>query len=266
MEALENSTSFSTFAGLSSALLPMLFAAYGNPVRGITAFSKKLHVERAEADDSEAKTDGEDTFLQKLEHLRRSDPENYEKYRLETVTLIGNVAAGSDTTSISLTGALYRIFTTEGVSRRLYEELSSKRATNDEHVSFEQAQQLPYLQMVIKEALRVHPVVGLPMWREINGTGLDIDGTHFPPGVSSPAPCLDVLRSTRANDKPGHRRHQPMGRAQKRKSLRQQRHRIRTGALGFEANDSREAGCNGAVLLGFRCRRKNVHRQAHLAP
>jgi cytochrome P450 len=168
MRALEDSTSFSTFAGLSSALLPALFAAYGNPVRGITAFSKKLHVERADVD-SEVKAGGE-TFLQKLQHLRKSDPENFEKYRLETITLVGNVVAGSDTTSISLTGALYRIFTTEGVSRRLSEEFSSQGEMTDEHISFDRAQQLPYLQMVIKDALRVHPVVGLPMWREINGT------------------------------------------------------------------------------------------------
>lgn len=189
MRALENSTSFSTFAGLSSALSPILLAAYGNPVRGITAFSKKLHVERAEADENEVKSNGEDTFLQKLQHLRKSDPEDFEKYRLETITLIGNVAAGSDTTSISLTGALYHIFTTEGVSRRLHEELlSSEGPTTDEHISFDQAQQLPYLQITIKVALRVHSVVGLPMWREINGAGLDIDGTHFPPGVSNPSP------------------------------------------------------------------------------
>jgi cytochrome P450 len=182
MRALENSTSFSTFAGVSSALLPMLFTAYGNPVRGITAFSNKLHFERAEAD-GEVKTGG-DTFLQKIQRLHESDPEGFEKYRLETMTLVGNVAAGSDTTSISLTGALYRILTTKGVSRRMYEEVGSKTMLTKERITFDQAQQLPYLQTVIKEALRVHPVVGLPMWREVNGTGLDVDGTHLPPGVS----------------------------------------------------------------------------------
>lgn len=182
MRALENSTSFSTFAGLSSALLPVLFAAYGNPVRGITAFSKKMHVERAEADSEEK--NGEDTFLHKIQRLRESDPEGFEKYRLETMTLTGNVAAGSDTTSISLTGALYRIFTTKGVSHRLHEEVRSKGMMTDERIAFDQAQQLPYLQMVIKEALRLHPVVGLPMWRDITGDGLDIDGIHFPAGVS----------------------------------------------------------------------------------
>lgn len=181
MGALENGVSFSTFAGESGALLPVLLAAYGNPVTGIAAFAKKL--ERADTD-SEVKTGG-DTFKQKVHRLRETDPEAYEKYRLESVTLFGNVAAGSDTTSISLTGALYRIFTTKGVARRMHDELVSHNLLNDERITFDQAQQLPYLQMVTKESLRVHPVVGLPMWREINGAGLDIDGTHFPPGVSN---------------------------------------------------------------------------------
>ena len=181
MRKLENSVSFSTFAGESSVLLAVLFAVYGNPVAGISAFAKKL--ERAE-NDSEVKTGGE-TFMQKVHRLRETDPESYEKYRLENITLFGNVAAGSDTTSISLTGVLYRIFTTKGVARRMHEELASHNMLTNERITFDQAQQLPYLQMVIKESLRVHPVVGLPMWREINGAGLDIDGTHFPPGVSN---------------------------------------------------------------------------------
>lgn len=181
MRKLENGVSFSTFAGESAALLAVLFAVYGKPVAGIAAFAKKL--ERAETD-SKVKTGGE-TFMQKVHRLREMDPEGYEKYRLENVTLFGNVAAGSDTTSISLTCALYLIFTTKGVARRMHEELASHSMLTNERITFDQAQQLPYLQMVIKESLRVRPVVGLPMWREINGAGLDIDGTHFPPGVSN---------------------------------------------------------------------------------
>ena len=123
--------------------------------------------------------------MQKVHRLREMDPEGYEKYRLENVTLFGNVAAGSDTTSISLTCALYLIFTTKGVARRMHDELASHNMLTNERITFDQAQQLPYLQMVMKESLRVRPVVGLPMWREINGAGLDIDGTHFPPGVSN---------------------------------------------------------------------------------
>jgi hypothetical protein len=68
---------------MSTALLGVLLAAYGNPAIGLAAFAKKL--EGGEAD-SEMKAGG-DTFMQKIHRLRDADPETYEKYHLETATL-----------------------------------------------------------------------------------------------------------------------------------------------------------------------------------
>lgn len=184
MEALDNSNVFSTLAGMSSALLPFLFAFYGNPLRGIRSFVKKLAVTNTETY-SEERSGGE-TFLQKLRRVRKEAPENYERFRLETIALTGNVVAGSDTTSISLTGTLYHVLTTEGVTARLYAELDSHGYGSDRSVrrmTFDQAQQLPYLQMVIKEGLRVHSAVALPMWREVIDSGLLVGETEFPPKV-----------------------------------------------------------------------------------
>lgn len=183
MRDLENANAFSTLSGVNTVLLPTLFILYGNPVRGIASFARKLQSESDEIDIKEKH--GGETFLAKVRQLQKEDPEGYEKYRIRTITLTGNVAAGSDTTSISLTSALYHLLTTNGVAERMYEELDSQGLCSslDEHITFDQAQQLPYLQMVIKEALRLHPAVGLPMWREVVGPGLDVDGTHFSPGV-----------------------------------------------------------------------------------
>ncbi|KAI8300733.1 hypothetical protein K4K59_001390 [Colletotrichum sp. SAR11_240] len=183
MRGLENANAFSTLSGVNAVLLPILLLLYGNPVRGIASFARKLQSESDEIDMKEKH--GGETFLAKVQRLRKEDPEEYEKFRIRTITLTGNVAAGSDTTSISLTSALYHLLTTNGVAERMYEELDSQGfcSSLDEHITFDQAQQLPYLQMVIKEALRLHPAVGLPMWREVVGSGLDVDGTHFPPGA-----------------------------------------------------------------------------------
>ncbi|EQB54556.1 cytochrome P450 [Colletotrichum gloeosporioides Cg-14] len=183
MRGLANANAFATLSGVNAVLLPILFILYGNPVRGIASFARKLQSESDEIDVKEKH--GGETFLAKVQRLQKEDPEEYEKFRIRTITLTGNVAAGSDTTSISLTSALYHLLTTNGVSERMYEELDSQGfcSSLDEHITFDQAQQLPYLQMVIKEALRLHPAVGLPMWREVVGSGLDVDGTHFPPGA-----------------------------------------------------------------------------------
>ncbi|UQC87267.1 uncharacterized protein CLUP02_12770 [Colletotrichum lupini] len=183
MRGLEDANAFSTLSGVNAVLLPILLVLYGNPVRGIASFARKL---QSESDDIDIKEKhGGETFLTKAQRLQKEDPEEYERFRVQTLTLTGNVAAGSDTTSISLTSAMYHILTTNGVAKSMYEELDSQGfcSSLDEHITFDQAQQLPYLQMVIKEALRLHPAVGLPMWREVVGSGLDVDGTHFPPGT-----------------------------------------------------------------------------------
>ncbi|KAK3112406.1 hypothetical protein LTR53_011353 [Teratosphaeriaceae sp. CCFEE 6253] len=51
-------------------------------------------------------------------------------------------------------------------------------------VTFQQAQQMPYLQAVIKEALRVHPAVGQPLSRIVPPGGAEIAGRYFPAGSS----------------------------------------------------------------------------------
>lgn len=50
--------------------------------------------------------------------------------------------------------------------------------------SFAETQKLPYLQAVLKECLRVHPTVGLPLWREVTAGGATIAGKSFPAGTN----------------------------------------------------------------------------------
>jgi cytochrome P450 len=49
---------------------------------------------------------------------------------------------------------------------------------------FKEAQNLPYLQAVIKEALRLHPASGLPLGRVVPKGGAEIAGYYFPEQVS----------------------------------------------------------------------------------
>jgi hypothetical protein len=53
-------------------------------------------------------------------------------------------------------------------------------------VTFAQAQKMPYLQAVLKEALRMHPATGLPLGRVVPEGGALIAGKMFPAGVSIP--------------------------------------------------------------------------------
>lgn len=187
MKALEDSAAFSTLSGIQPLLVPLLLLRFGHPAKGILNFAKKMK-ERAASTKGSAEKDGGNTFQQKLDAAFERDPETYKMYHMD-VAADGNVAAGSDTTSISLTGALYYIITTTGVLKKLRDEIADVLGPEaaENSVTFEQASGMPYLQNCIKEALRLHSATGLPLWREIVGEGVKIAGTTFPPGVRHPS-------------------------------------------------------------------------------
>ena len=72
------------------------------------------------------------------------------------------------------------------VTDKLREEVSEHRSTaaHPRHFSFKETQEMPYLQAVIKEALRLHPAVGQPLERVVPAGGTTIAGQFFPGGVS----------------------------------------------------------------------------------
>ncbi|KAJ4341861.1 hypothetical protein N0V87_001526 [Didymella glomerata] len=96
-----------------------------------------------------------------------------------------NIAAGSDTTAISLTSVLAHLTMYPNTLAALRRELDEATAagTLSDPATFQEAQKLPYLQAVIMEALRVHPAVAAPMTRVVGPQGLQIAGQFFPPGT-----------------------------------------------------------------------------------
>ncbi|KAH7248152.1 cytochrome P450 [Fusarium solani] len=96
-----------------------------------------------------------------------------------------NIGAGSDTTAISLSSAIYYLYTNPHTLRRLREELdgAAQAGKVSSPISFQQAQEMPYLQAVIKEALRLHPGVGTQLTRVVPKGGVVIEGQFFPEGV-----------------------------------------------------------------------------------
>lgn len=191
MKKVEGSLSFSALAGIDGMLLPFLFAKFGNPAAGISEFASRMVEAKKEVyyhsdiSDDKLNDDTPETFITKLEKLRAQSPQDYEAFRM-FIAPNANVAAGSDTTSISLVAILHNIIKEPRVHKKLREELRDAGAQGkaDDPITFSQAQALPYLQMVIKEAMRLHPVTGLPLWRVVQQDGVEIAGTHFPENVS----------------------------------------------------------------------------------
>lgn len=98
---------------------------------------------------------------------------------------VSNMNAGSDTTAISLRAILYYTLKHPRVMEKLRQELDQAfragRISNP--VSWKQSQELPYLDAVVKEALRLHPAVGLLLERTVPD-GLQLpNGPYLPPGT-----------------------------------------------------------------------------------
>lgn len=97
-----------------------------------------------------------------------------------------NLFAGSDTTSLTLTATYFNIVTRPEILFKLRTELDAAHGSGQlsDPPTFRETQQLPYLQAILKEALRLHPATGLPLWREVPKGGVTLCGTFFPEGTN----------------------------------------------------------------------------------
>ncbi|CAI4218950.1 unnamed protein product [Parascedosporium putredinis] len=111
--------------------------------------------------------DGPVDIITRLLSIQSEDPDKIGKDEILS-TAVMNIGAGSDTTSIA----------------KLREEIASYEVNGllSNPVKFAEAQKMPYLQAVIKEALRVHPAAGLILGRVVPEGGALLAGQHFPPG------------------------------------------------------------------------------------
>ncbi|THC87551.1 hypothetical protein EYZ11_013002 [Aspergillus tanneri] len=126
----------------------------------------------------------DDAFLVRLLRMHAQNPEKMSLN--DVITYCGeNVGAGSHTTSISIAAIMYHLLNAPIVYVTLREEidLATSQGRISSSISYQEAQKLPYLQACTKEAIRVHPVTGLPMMRVVPKGGMTLCGRYFPKGV-----------------------------------------------------------------------------------
>ncbi|KAL1862926.1 hypothetical protein Daus18300_008256 [Diaporthe australafricana] len=147
-------------------------------------------------DDPERQAVTQPDFCSKLldlsEALQHSEknPEGLTQSEIVMGGCTGNIFAGSDTTSISLNATFYNIIQE---SQEL-DDAHARGALSDPP-SFAETQALPYLQAVMKEALRMHPAVGLCLWRIVPAGGATLCGTYFPAGTNVGVNCWVAHRN-----------------------------------------------------------------------
>ncbi|KAG4422212.1 hypothetical protein IFR04_004592 [Cadophora malorum] len=115
-------------------------------------------------------------------------------HRDEMNHLSNNLLAGSDTTAISLRACFYYLIKTPHAYEKLVQEIfeANSRGRLSPFVTYDESLHLPYLQSVIKEALRMHPGVGFPLERYVPSGGRILCGYFVPAGtnVSISAPVI----------------------------------------------------------------------------
>ncbi|KAL5346665.1 hypothetical protein ACLOAV_008372 [Pseudogymnoascus australis] len=101
---------------------------------------------------------------------------------LETKTAHPDIIGAAHSTAISLKAVTYYVHKNPRVLRKLQYELDEAKL--ELPVSYTAAQQLPYLNAVIKESLRMHPGIGLVMERVVPEGGLHLNnGYAIPKGT-----------------------------------------------------------------------------------
>ncbi len=131
-----------------------------------------------------ADVEGRD-MLSRWAYVKSSDPDKMSTRDI-VVALSGNVFAGSDTTAIALRAIVYFLCRNPDCMDRLVAEidLADKQGKLSHPISHKEATTiLPYLGAVIKEAMRLHPSVGLIMERHVPAEGLEVQGHHIPAGT-----------------------------------------------------------------------------------
>ncbi|OQE74566.1 hypothetical protein PENNAL_c0079G11318 [Penicillium nalgiovense] len=127
-------------------------------------------------------------FLSRFLEAHRKDPDFISNDRVLALS-VANIFAGSDTTAISLRSVFYFLLKHPEELQRLREELDQQKQTGkfkrtDGLVDWEEVRELPVLNAVIKEALRMHPAAGLTLERIAPPQGIQVCGKFIPGGTT----------------------------------------------------------------------------------
>ncbi|KAK6497770.1 hypothetical protein TWF481_012172 [Arthrobotrys musiformis] len=172
-------------------------------IKAFLALSSKLTKERTAQE--AAKAAGEDVVkAQGVPNkdilswiLNATDPETGEHLSLSDVWGEARVLiiAGSDTTSTSLSGALFYLSRNPDILEKLRTELRTTFSSGDEIWPGQKINSCSYLKHVIEEALRMSSPVGGILWRETTADHV-IQGVKIPAGTDCGVPVYAIHHHT----------------------------------------------------------------------
>ena len=154
------------------------------PTSAVVAFTRERIAEKLSGSADKECSDRKD-MLSRFLDAKKAYPDLIDDLRVLSYAT-SNVNAGADTTAITLTAIFYYLLKNPTTLKKLESEIltaASAVAPSSPCISWTSAQNLPYLSAVIKEALRMHPAVGLPLERIVPPSGLTLHSTRIPAGT-----------------------------------------------------------------------------------
>lgn len=132
-----------------------------------------------------------------LARLMEGRDENGQKLGREELTAeaLTQLIAGSDTTSNTSCALLYHVLHTPGVQVKLQQELDQAIPDINVVPDFSMVRDLPYVDHVIKETMRIHSTSSLGLPRVVPPQGATVGGQHFPGGVVLSVPAYTIHHS-----------------------------------------------------------------------
>ncbi|KAK3940293.1 Pisatin demethylase [Diplogelasinospora grovesii] len=99
--------------------------------------------------------------------------------------LLVNLLAGADTTAITLRAIFYFGLHNPSAWKKLEAEIAAAGFPADQPAPYNAARALPFLEAVCREAMRMHPGVGMLLERYVPAGGLTLpDGSYVPQGAA----------------------------------------------------------------------------------
>ncbi|PVH75721.1 benzoate 4-monooxygenase cytochrome P450 [Cadophora sp. DSE1049] len=116
-------------------------------------------------------------LLQDKQGLPRSLPRGEIEAEVNVMTIVVN--AGSDTTAIALTHALYYLIKNPCALVKLRDEVASTMSDKDGIAKYVDVKNLPYLRACLDESLRISPPVSFGLVRQTPPGGMEILGKYI---------------------------------------------------------------------------------------
>ncbi|CAM1502523.1 Fc.00g045070.m01.CDS01 [Cosmosporella sp. VM-42] len=146
----------------------------------ITGISVQHLIDRYQGNDKDYHDPENPDFLDRFIEAKNADPENIDDGQIISWLMV-NMIAGADTTAITIRSALYFSLKHPQVWARLTKEILAAGFRNTIPPAYKEAKALPYVDAVVREALRMLPGVSMTMERYVPQGGYSLPNGDFLP-------------------------------------------------------------------------------------